>query len=351
MKKRILLMLTMFALVVTLVACGNDTATETTAPEGDTATETTAPEGDAATTETVAVEGDWTPEENIMTIVAYKAGSGTDTTARLLTEYANEYLGQTMVIENLEGGSGSIGWTRLANSDPDGYTIGYVNLPTLASNIVEGLADYTMEDFVPIANHVTEPSLIIVAADSEFNTLEELAAYGQANPGELMASTNGNKASNHIGAELFAQSADFEYTAIPYGGTADQMLALRQGEVQFTSAKEADIASMLSEVKVLGVFSEERLESLPDVPTLGEQGFYDKWYGSARALAAPAGTPDNVIAFYEEAFRQAMEDPDYLETAKNAWATTDYRNSEETQQLFDEQFRFVNEDVTALWND
>ncbi len=348
MKKKFILLVALFSLMFSFAACGNEKTAEKEVETTETEVATT--ETEEETAEGTEAVGDWKPEENIMAIVAYKAGSGTDTTARLLTEYATEYLGQTMVIENLEGGSGSIGWTRLADSEPDGYTIGYVNLPTIASNIVEGLADYSMDDFIPIANHVTETSLIIVAADSEFNTLDELVEYAKANPGKLKASTNGNKASNHIGAQLFAKSADFEYSAIPYGGTADQMLALRQGEVDFTSAKEADIASMMSEVKILGAFSEERLESLPDVPTLGELGYYDKWYGSARAITAPAGTPENVIAFYEEAFKNAMANPEYLETAKNAGATTDYRNREETQALFDQQYKFVSEEVTTIWD-
>lgn len=336
MKKKWLSILALLAISVGLVACGANDADKPA-------------ENESGTSESVEASGDWKPEENITTIVAYKAGSGTDTTARILSEYANEYLGKTMVIENLEGGSGSIGWTRLAEAKPDGYTIGYVNLPTLASNIIEGLGNYSMDDFIPIANHVTETSLIIVSADSEFKTLEDLVKYAKENPGVLKASTNGNKASNHIGAELFAQSAGFEYTAIPYGGTADQLLALRQGEVDFTSAKEADISSMMSEVRVLGSFSDERLESMPDVPTLKESGYYDKWYGSARALVLPKGAPDNIVNFYREAFKNAMQDPKYLEAAEKAGVTTDYKDGDATKALFDQQFQFVSEEASKLW--
>lgn len=336
MKKKWLSILTLLALSAGLAACGANGADKPAEKEGGTA-------------ETVEASGDWKPEENVTTIVAYKAGSGTDTTARILSEFANKYLGKTMVIENLEGGSGSIGWTRLAESKPDGYTIGYVNLPTLASNIVEGLGNYSMDDFIPIANHVTETSLIMVSANSPFKTLEDLVKFAKENPGKLKASTNGNKASNHIGAELFAQSAGFEYTAIPYGGTADQLLALRQGEVDFTSAKEADISSMMSEVRVLGVFSEERLAGMPDVPTLKESGYYDKWYGSARALVLPKGTPENIVKFYEEAFKNAMQDEGYLDSAKKAGATTDYKDGAATKALFDQQFKFVSEEASKLW--
>ena len=138
----------------------------------------------------------------------------------------------------------------------------------------------------------------------------------------LKASTNGNRASNHIGAQVLATSAGFEYTDIPYGGTADQLLALRQGEVDFSVAKVADFASFTSEVKVLAVYNQERLEGYPDVPTMGELGYYDQWLGSSRCIVAPAGTPENVIKFYEDAFQKLMEDADYLKAAEAAGAET-----------------------------
>ena len=291
----------------------------------------------------------WSPSKNVTVIVAYKAGSGTDNTARVLSKFASDKIGRTIVIQNLEGGSGSIGWTALSQSRPDGYTLGFVNLPTLCSNIVEQLGDYKIDDFVPICNHVNETSLVMVSKSSPFNTIAELIAYAKENPGKLKASTNGMKASNHIGAELFAKSAGFQYMAIPYGGTADQLLALRQGEVDFSVAKEADIASMLSEVKVLGVFAEKRMPSFPDAPTLGELGLYDKWYGSARAIVAPKGTPEDVIKFYEEAFKNAMEDPEYLAAAKKAGITTLYMNAEETAKMIQQQYDFCTNEVSKLW--
>ena len=291
----------------------------------------------------------WEPSKNVTVIVAYKAGSGTDNTARVLSKFANETVGKTIVIQNLEGGSGSIGWTALSQARPDGYTLGFVNLPTLCSNIVEELGDYKIDDFVPICNHVNETAMVMVAKSSPFNSLEELIKFAKENPGKLKASTNGMKASNHIGAELLAKSAGFTYMPIPYGGTADQLLALRQGEVDFSVAKEADIAAMLTEVKVLGVFAESRMPSFPDAPTLGELGLYNKWYGSARSIVAPKGTPADVIAFYEEAFKKAMENPEYIEAAKKAGVTTLYMNAEDTAKLINQQYEFCTNEVSKLW--
>lgn len=337
MKKRVMALALAGAMAAALAGCGQS-KTETTAAQTKTAESAEA-----------SAEG-WTPKENVTMIVSYKAGSGTDNTARILSEYASKKIGKTIVINNLEGGSGSIGWTSLAQAKPDGYTLGFVNFPTVCSNIVEELGDYTMEDFVPICNHVDETAMVMVSKDSQFNDLQSLVDYAKEHPGELKASTNGEKASNHIGAQLLAKSADFEYSAIPYGGTADQLLALRQGEVDFSVAKLADIASMKSEVKVLGVFDTERMEEFPDVPTLGELGFYDKWYGSRRAIAAPKGTDPAIIEYYANAFKEAMEDPEYIEAAEKANINTLYMDPQETAQLFQDQYDFCANEVSKLWD-
>ena len=94
------------------------------------------------------------------------------------------------------------------------------------------------------------------------NTLEDLVNYGKENPGKLMASTNGDHNSNHIAAQMFANSAEFTYTAIPYGGTADQLLALRQGEVDFSVAKEADIVVLCSSDDEYAQFAPEAFKEL-----------------------------------------------------------------------------------------
>ena len=291
----------------------------------------------------------WEPSKDVTLIVAYKSGSGTDNTARVLAKFADETVGKNLIIHNIEGGSGSIGWTALSQATPDGQAIGFINLPTFCSNIVEKLGNYKIEDFEPICNHVNETSIIIVSSNCPFNNLQELINYAKENPEKLKASTNGRRASNHIGAELFAKSAGFKYSAEHYDSTANQLLALNNGEVDFSVVKEPDIALILNKVKVLGVFSEKRLSNFPDVPTLGELGLYNKWYGSARAIVAPKGTPKEAIEFYEAAFKKAMENPEYIAAAEKAGITTFYMNSEDTAKLINQQYTFCTDEVAKLW--
>ncbi len=298
---------------------------------------------------------DFAPNGPVSMIVAYKAGSGTDNTARILAKYAEKYVGQTIVIENVEGGSGSIGWSQLADADPDGQTIGFINLPNFSSSIVNEMGTYTVDSFAPICNHVTETSIVIVRADDDrFPDLDALVAFGKENEGsktELLASTNGPQASNHIGAQAFANSAGFMYTDIPQGGTADQLLSLRGAEADFAVVKLADIAGQESEYRILGVFNDERLPELPDVPTLKELGYYEGWLGSSRCLVAPAGVSEDVVKFYEEAFKAAMEDPEYIEAAEQAGMATDYKDAETTGTLIQQQQEFAESLAEGFWYD
>ncbi|MBR4209167.1 MAG: tripartite tricarboxylate transporter substrate binding protein [Verrucomicrobia bacterium] len=293
-------------------------------------------------------DGPFAPNGPVTMIVAYKAGNGTDNTARILAKYAEKYIGQTIVIDNVDGGSGSMGWSKLADSKADGMTIGFINLPNFNSSIVKELGTYKTDSFAPICNHVTETSIVVVRADeTRFTTLEELVAYGKANDGKLIASTNGAQASNHIGAQAFANSAGFKYIDVPKGNTSEELTSLLGKEADFCVVKVADISAMAESVKVLGVFAKERLAEMPDVPTLGELGYYEDWLGSSRCICAPAGVSDEVIAFYEEAFKKTMEDPEYLEAA--ASFATDYKNAADTAALIEQQQAFTEGLASGFW--
>ena len=295
-------------------------------------------------------DGPFTPKGPVTLIVAYKAGSGTDGPARILAQYAEKYIGQTVVVENVEGGSGSIGWSQLADADPDGMTIGVMNLPNFNNSIVQDLGTYKTSDFKAICNHVTETAVIVVAAaDERFPDLNALVEVAKTE--NLIAATNGVKASNHIGAQALAKSAGFSYTDLNAGGTKDQLLALQTKEADFAAVKLGDVlADVLSEkptYRILGIFSAERDPRIPDVPTLGELGYYSEWLGSSRAIVAPAGVSDEVIKFYENALKQTMEDPEYLEAA--ASFDTDFKDAAETSALIESQQAFAESLGDDFW--
>ena len=338
MKKYLALLLAL-CMVFALCACGQSEAPAEEAPAEE------APAAEDAGTDAAAGTEGWAPDGPVTMIVAYAAGNGTDVTARILAQYAEKYVGQTIVIENVDGGSGSIGWSQLAAAEPDGMTIGFMNLPNFNSSIVNELGTYTTDDFTAICNHVTETSLVIVRADDDrFPDIDSLVAYAKEN--KTVASTNGAQASNHIGAQAFANSADFVYTDLPMGNTADELTSLLGGEADWCVAKAADIAGR-TDVRVLASFSTERLPDMPDVPTLGEMGYYDQWLGSSRCVVAPAGVSDEVVAFYEAAFKATMEDADYLAAASEV--ATDYKDAAATAALIEEQQAFTEGLAEGFW--
>ena len=294
----------------------------------------------------------WTPQNDINVIVAYTAGSGTDTGARLLSSQAEKFIGKTLIINNLPGADGKIGWPRLVQAKPDGYTIGFINLPTFTTLAAQKGAPFTTAQIIPIANHLTETSVVVVRADSKIDSLQTLVKEAQANS-KLRCSTNGVKASNHTAAQLFAKSANFKYKAVPYGGTADQLLALRQGEVDFSCAKIADVAKLVTgdkpELRILGVFDKQRLKEFPDVPTLGELGYYGEWYGSARALVAPAGMPEDIVKYYVDTFQKVMNDPAVIEAHKTAGLNLEYKNDKELDELIKAQEVFARDVISTLY--
>ncbi|MCR5088570.1 MAG: leucine-rich repeat protein [Oscillospiraceae bacterium] len=297
----------------------------------------------------------WEPQQPVTIIVSYLAGSGTDHSTRLLAHYAEQYIGQPVNIENIGGGSGSIGWSQLANSTPDGYTLGIINLPNFSSSIVNDMGSYTVDSFKPICNHVTETSIVIVRADDDrFPDLQTLVEYGKVNEGsaeKLIAATNGPRASNHISAQAFANSAGFKFIDIPNGSTVDQLKSLRYGEADFAVVKLADIAGQETLFHILGVFNSERLAELPAVPTLGELGYYPYWLGASRCLVTPAGVSEDVIQFYEAAFKAAMEDPDYISDAEQAGIHTNFKDAFATGALIEQQQAFAESQNDSFWHE
>jgi tripartite-type tricarboxylate transporter receptor subunit TctC len=273
------------------------------------------------------------PEKNIEVIVAYKAGGGTDVGARILASEAEKVIGQPVVIINRDGSDGELGYTELTKANPDGYTIGFINLPTFVNLTLERETQYEIGDVEPILNHVYDAGVLVVQGSSEIETLEDFIAYAEANPGEITISNNGTGASNHIGAAHFEYESGIDVTHVPFGGSTDMLAALRGGHVMASVAKISEVAALADagELRILASFTEDRLENFQEVPTMKESG-YDILFGSARALVAPKGTPQEIIDYLHDNFKAAMETEEHMEKAKNADLPIMYMSPDELGQ-------------------
>ena len=289
------------------------------------------------------------PNKPINVIVAYKAGGGTDTGARILTSVAEEEFGQPLLVVNKEGADGEIGYTELAMAKPDGYTIGFINLPTFVSLPNERETNYSPDDVIPLVNHVYDQGVLVVQGSSEWQTLEQFVQYAKDNPEAITVSNNGTGASNHIGGAHFAKEAGIKLSYIPFGGSADMLAALRGGHVKATVAKISEVTSLVNagELRILASFTEERLESFPEVPTLKEKG-YDVIFGSARGIVAPKGTPDEIVKILREKLEKVIKSPEHMEKAAKANLPIKFMDGDQFKAYIDQQTKYVNEVVPTL---
>ena len=289
------------------------------------------------------------PNKPINVIVSYKAGGGTDRGARVLAPIAEKTLGQPFVIINKPGADGELGFTELAQAKPDGYTIGFINLPTFVSLPLQRNTRYAKSDVVPIANHVYDPGVLVVRADSKWKTLEDFVTYAKENPEKITVSNNGTGASNHIGAAHLAYEAGIKLTHVPFGGSSDMLAALRGSHVDATVAKISEVTQLVKsgELRLLGSYTKERLENFPEIPTLKEKG-YDILFGSARAIVAPKGTPDEVIKVLSEKLKEAIQSEEHMEAAKKGDLPIKYMSPEELQTYMDEQEEYLKDISTKL---
>jgi tripartite-type tricarboxylate transporter receptor subunit TctC len=295
-----------------------------------------------------AALAEWPYDKPITLVIGYSAGGGTDILARTMAPFLEKYIdGASFVVVNRPGPGGEFGFTETANADPDGYTIGFMNAPAFLTLPYERNTRYSFEDFTPIANVVTDPATINVPADSAILSLDDLVAEAKTNPSALTIGHQGYGGSMHLSLESFLGLTDTEVTQVPFPGIPPAATAILGGHIAglvVGAGEAAGIASDNEGIRILGVMSRERLELFPDIPTFAEQG-YEIFSGSDRGYAAPAGTPDEIVAAIADAIAKTLEDPDFQIAADEQNLPLNYMaQAEYTQYLTD-----LNQRIGTLW--
>jgi tripartite-type tricarboxylate transporter receptor subunit TctC len=257
------------------------------------------------------------PSKPVTWIVPYTPGGITDTRSRLIASEFSKALGQTVVVENKPGAGGTLGVEYVARSDPDGYTIIYGSLGTLAAapSLYSTLRYDSVKDFAPIHMMGASPNTLIAYKDRPYNTPEELVAYAKEHPGEVSVGLAGIGTGTHLASELFANAAGVEFLQVPYKGSAPMLNDLIAGrlDIAFDYALSTAGHAKSGAVKVLGVTSPARLDIFPDAKTMNEAGIPGATTGSWSGILAPAGTPPERIAVLTVAFDTAMKSPAVVE--------------------------------------
>jgi tripartite-type tricarboxylate transporter receptor subunit TctC len=232
-------------------------------------------------------------------IVPFPAGGATDLLARSLGQELSEKLGQQFVIDNRTGATGNIGAAAAAKAAPDGYTILFSTPGPIALNqlMSSNLQFDPQRAFTPIVLIAKSPHIYIANPAIASKTLTELLAYAKANPGKVTAGIPGVGTTAHISLELLLRTADAKMTLVPYRGGAPVTSDVISGQIDIgADLISGQVPQVLSgKVRALAVTSATRSEQLPDVPTVAESGFPGFEATAWFVLAAPAGTPSEIV--------------------------------------------------------
>ena len=256
------------------------------------------------------------PSRPITMIVPWGAGGGTDAVGRVMASLLQEELGQPVNVVNRTGGSGVVGHSAIANAEPDGYTIGIVTIEIDMMHW-QGLTDLTHEDFDFLAMVNADPGGVMVSADSEYESLEQLLEAIRTEPkGTFKGSGTGQGGIWHLGLAGWLLSEDLppdQVTWVPSEGAAPGITDMVAGGVDIVPSSLPEGRAMIEaeRVRPLAAMAEERLELFPDVPTLSEAVGSDWTIAAWRAVAGPDGLPDDVKQTLEEAIKTAYDGEEY----------------------------------------
>ncbi|NYT81305.1 tripartite tricarboxylate transporter substrate binding protein BugE [Alcaligenaceae bacterium] len=290
------------------------------------------------------------PSQPIRVIVPFAPGGSTDIVARIVTQRMGQELGQTMVVENKGGAGGAIGAAEAARAKPDGYTLSIATVSTMAVNSAcrpNDLPYDPLKDFVPVTNFANVPNVIEVNPKFPAKNFKEFVKALKDNPGKYTHGSSGTCSVLHLFGEAFKQATGTDAIHVPYKGSGPAVTDAVGGQIDsmFDNLPSSMGQIQAGNLRALAIAWPERLKSLPDVPTLAEEGYpqlnQPAWYG----LLAPAGTPPEVIKKLRDAAVVALKDPQVIDTLEKQGAAPSGNTSEEFAKEIKQQYDWAKEVV------
>jgi len=286
------------------------------------------------------------PNKPIQIIIGWSAGGSEDMRARALAPKLQEVLGQPVVVVNKPGGSGAIGLTFTAKSKPDGYTISSCSTsPVLFLPHLQKIEFDPIKDFTYIAGTATQPYTIAVRSDAPWNTLDELLEYVKNNPGKIKYGSPGLGHYCQIYMELLAKGRGLNWVHIPFKGDQPAITALLGGHIPVSANSSAIIPHHKGgKARMLAVVAESRVAAFPQIPSLKEYGFkFDLRSSEVLGFSGPKGMPPEVVKKLENAFKLAMEAPEYKRVMEQLDNEPKFRDSATFTKLIEELYPRIGE--------
>jgi tripartite-type tricarboxylate transporter receptor subunit TctC len=284
------------------------------------------------------------PSRPLNMIVPFPPGGVADTVGRPVAEALGRILKQPVVVENRAGAGGGIGMAHVAKARPDGYTL----LMALSSITILPEADkvlgrtplFQLNQLKPVARFTADPTVLVVHADSPWQTYAEFMRYARSKPGALTFGSSGAYGTMHVPMELLKQSTNSFMVHVPYTGAGPAIVGLLGKQVDALATGPASIVQHVKagRVRALAHWGEGRLGALPEVPSLNELGVkigFSQWAG----LFVPAGVPEPIIARLRDAARQAASDARVVQVLNTAGSPMQYMDAPEFDRYVAEESR------------
>jgi len=254
------------------------------------------------------------PTRPIRMVIAFPPGGPTDFVGRLVADKMAALLGQRVYIENKPGANGTVGADIIAKSDPDGYSLFLTTAGavTISPHIMANISYDSLRDFAPIAEVVTNTTVLVVSPKMGVKTATELVALAKQKPEAIPFGSTGIGSTTHLAQELLADAASVKFLHVPYRGAAPALTDLLGGQVQVLAA---DLPVLIAQIEAgsivpIGAAADKRNEIIHAVATLAEQGYPNTDASNWYALLAPAKTPPALIKKLNDAVNAALADPD-----------------------------------------
>lgn len=265
------------------------------------------------------------PQKPINVIIASAAGGSADVLSRIVLDHLSKATNATFVVSNRPGASGNIGMTQLSRAAPDGYTLGYGNINTLAVNpgLFTKLPYDPNGDFIPVGQMFSTYNVLVVAADSPIKNVDELIATAKKNPGQLSYAAAGIGSSGHMGGELFKKMAGIDALFIPYNGDPASLTDLAGGRLDYTFSNISVAWPLVQsgKLRALAITSRARIPQYPNLPTLNESGLEGYENVSWGGLLFPKGTPQPIVEQLSAALEKVMKTDSIRASLANANAS------------------------------
>ena len=273
------------------------------------------------------------PDKPVNLIIPYPAGGSTDVTGRVLATAVKRALGQPVVVENKGGGGGTVGPNLVISKPPDGYTVGIMASTTVTISWHMGKMNFNpIDDVKHIMRYTGYLYGFVVRADAPWKTFTDYVKYAKENPGKVTYGTTGVGSGPHLAMEMIAFATGMKLTHVPYKGGAECNSALLGGHVDSVSDSTSWGPLVdAGKFRLLTIYTASRSPRYSDVPTLRELGI-DIVFPSPLEIMGPKALPQPIVQKIHDAFKKALEDPEYQAVLKKYDMQTTYLNSEECEK-------------------